>query len=413
MEENKREQYTFGPDEKEILNILGSFENELGDTYKDTKTQIKYYNNFTFNGKSIKGLENIFIVAEKDEEGKIIGYDIYTPDMKKIFSTDSKGNITESIDDDLEQILGKIDINELIKENEVIEKDANGQEMTRLKGISEKEEPKEMEKVLERKGEQKENNDEQEQDKETQKIEQDLEKQGEDLQISKYRKIKESNISKRMPDVFQDATENGIAFSNKLNRFVIISKVNGYYQLNENVEPARMTWKSIISIDPNGEKVERKVPHALMKTNREEKEIAVTIGDYGEVDIETVDVLPCQERVARQVRVDKEGINAEEKEYTEQIIDDSGKEVPHDLAHLSEVLEKEYKVTNTSLEEYERIKTVDDLENLIEEEADRVKMSKAEFKSYVKSADGETLKEKIDNAQEEIVQEYMGRSRPR
>ena len=40
------------------------------------------------------------------------------------------------------------------------------------------------------------------------------------------------------------------------------------------------------------------------KINREDKEIAVNIGQYGEISIETVDVLPCQERVARGVRED-------------------------------------------------------------------------------------------------------------
>lgn len=61
----------------------------------------------------------------------------------------------------------------------------------------------------------------------------------------------------------------------------------------------------------------------------------------------------------------------------------------------------------------EPIHNCEDFEKLIEEEADRVKMSKEGFRGYVKNAEGTTLKEKIDNAQEEIVQEYMGKSRPR
>ena len=65
------------------------------------------------------------------------------------------------------------------------------------------------------------------------------------------------------------------------------------WQLNDRVEPAKITWRTIISIDEQGEKMEREVPYALMKTNREYKEIAVLRGQYGEINIETVDVLPC------------------------------------------------------------------------------------------------------------------------
>ena len=59
------------------------------------------------------------------------------------------------------------------------------------------------------------------------------------------------------------------------------------------------------------------------------------------------------------------------------------------------------------------MKNIEDLENLIGEEADRVKLSKEGFRGYVKNAEGTTLKEKIDNAQAEIIQEYMGNERPR
>lgn len=361
MRENEMDNITFGPDEKEILNILGSFENNLGDKYKDTNTQIKYYNNFKFNGESIDGLENIFIVAEKDEDGKIIGYDIYTPDMRKIFSTDSKGDITESIEG-LEQTLGKLNIKDLIEENNVIDIDENGKEQSRLKGISEKAEPEELQRAIENEDEhgnkQKEveeekqegNENENEQNEETQEIEQDLEEQGEDLQISNYRKIKDNYISERMSEVFQEGTEHGIAFSNKYNRFVIISKVNGHYQLNKNVEPARMTWKSIISVAPDGEKVERKVPHALMKTNRDEKEIAVMIGAYGQIDIETVDVLPCQERVAREVRTDGEGSNKEESFKVREDFKTEGKEYKHDIAHKVQDIEQAQREANKTVD---------------------------------------------------------------
>lgn len=345
MGENKTEQYTFGPEEKEILNILGSFENQLGENLKEIDTEIesvKYYNDFSFNGEFIEGFENIFITVEKDKNGEIT-YNLYNSNMKKILSMDSEGKIKESIED-FEKTLGKINIKELIEENEV--------EKGKLKGISENATSEEMEKALvgkekEKEEEEKENSE----DEETQEIEEDLQEQGEDLRISKYRKIKDSHISERMPEVFQDGTENGIAYSNKLNRFVIISKVNGHYQINENVEPARMTWKTIISIDPDGNKVERKVPHALMQLpNNQEKEIAVTLDEYGDADIETVNVLPCQERVARHVRSEGEGIEKEENLEMRTEFKTEGKEYEHDLAHQVKEIEQAQKDENKTVD---------------------------------------------------------------
>lgn len=146
-----------------------------------------------------------------------------------------------------------------------------------------------------------------------------------------------------MPEVFGGAEEHAQAFSRKLNRFVMIEKVNGKWQLNENVEPAQMTWKSIISIDEQGEKIERKVPYALMKTNREDKEIAVNIGQYGEISIETVDVLPCQERVARGVREDGQGQEGEESSQVRREFNTNGKEYTHELAHQVENVENDEK----------------------------------------------------------------------
>jgi len=418
MEENKMEKYTFGENEKEILNILGSFEQELEQKDRDTNNEIRYYNNFTFNGKTVDGLKNIFITIERNEDGEIIGYNVYSPDMKKILSTDENGQITECIEE-LEKVLGKIDIRQLIQENEIGEDE---KPTGRLKGISEKSEPEELQRSIDKEDEhgykirqqdgeeQLEENDEQEKDDETKLVEENLNQQGEDLRITSYRKIKDSKVSERMPEVFQNGVENGIAFSKTLNRYVIISKINGNYQLNENIQPAQMTWKTITSISPDGEKIERRVPHALMRIqNNDKKEIAVTIGQYGDVDIETIDVLSCQERIARSVREDGEDIKEEEHNDVTREFQTEGIQYQHEIAHKIKILKEEYNVTEINIDEVKDL----NIEKLIEEEADRVKMSKEGFRNYVKQASGKTIKEKISNAQEEIVDEYMGRRRPR
>ncbi len=359
MEENKTEQYTFGTDEKETLQKIATVETSVGQHIQQKSQRelvaTKYYSEFVINTK--RGpvtLNNVFITAERNQDGKMSYHFRWIRENKDGEQTIEENLVVDEngkvyAPDGLKDYLGdaEIDIEELMSEND--------SEKGRLKGISEKAEPEEMKKAL--KGEDKqrdkapeEEKQDKEQDEETQEVEEDLEEQGEDLRISKYRQIKDSHIGERMPEAFGDGAENGVAFSNKLNRFVIISKVNGHYQLNENVQPARMTWKSIISINPNGESVERKVPHALMKTNRDDKEIAVTIGQYGEVDIETVDVLPCQERIAREVRSDGEGADKQESLEVRNEFKQEGKEYKHDIAHRVKDIEQAQKDANQTVD---------------------------------------------------------------
>ena len=182
----------------------------------------------------------------------------------------------------------------------------NDIEKGRLKGISEKSIQKSE--IEQSKEEQK----QEEPNDETQEIAEDLEAQGEDLELINIRKIKDPNVKQRMPEVFGEAEEHAQAYSKKLGKYVMLENKDGKWQINDKVEPAKPTMRSIISIDEQGESIERKVPYALMKTNRDDKEIAVNLGAYGEIEIETVDVLPCQERVARGVREEGQGLEGEE-----------------------------------------------------------------------------------------------------
>lgn len=328
-------------EDKDIIEILSSFERELEEKLQESKLElerVKYYETFQINEIDFR---NIFMTIEKDTDGNTT-YHLYCGDASnEILSVDENGNI-EIKNAELGKYLEKLDFNELIEENE--------QHLERLKGISKKASPEEMEKALKGEDSSKKEQEPNETDKEEQ-IDDDLKEQGEDLEISKYRKIKDTHIDERMPEVFKDGEENGIAFSNKLNRFVIISKVNGQYQLNENVEPARMTWKTIISIEPNGQEVERKVPHALMKLlDNAEKEIAVTLDEYGTPSIETVDVLPCQERIARQVREDGEGIEREESLETRRDFETQGKGYKHDIAHQVKEIEQAQRDENKTVD---------------------------------------------------------------
>ncbi len=331
MEEKKSAQYTFGPEEKQILAILDSFEQELQARLQENNGEvenIKYYEKFKMGDIDFN---NIFITTEKDAEGNFTFHVFSGSSSNEILAVDKDGKVS-SIIPELEAYLSNINLEEVIAENE--------KEPGRLKGISEKMTPEEVKEMLEGKekivDEEEQETDEQQEDKgETteEKIKKDLEEQGEDLEISNYRKIKDKNVAERMPQVFGNSEENGIAYSNKLNRFVMLTKVNGKFKINDNVEPAQTAWKTIISIDENGESIEKRVPHALMETSNDKQEIAITYGPYGEIDIETVEVLPCDERIARGVRMQGEDATQEESYQIRNEFETEGTEYSHELAH--------------------------------------------------------------------------------
>ena len=330
MEENKSAQYTFGPEEKQILAILDSFEQELQARLQENNGEvenIKYYEKFKMGDIDFN---NIFITTEKDAEGNFTFHVYSGSSSNEILAVDKDGKVS-SIIPELEAYLSNINLEEVIAENE--------KEPGRLKGISEKMTPEEVKEIIEGKvvdGEETKKDNQQEQDEGKQKeeqIEENLEEQGEDLEISNYRKIKDKNIAERMPQVFGNSEENGIAYSNKLNRFVMLTKVNGKFKINDNVEPAQTAWKTIISIDENGESIEKRVPHALMETSNDKQEIAITYGPYGEIDIETVEVLPCDERIARGVRMQGEDATQEESYQIRNEFETEGTEYSHELAH--------------------------------------------------------------------------------
>lgn len=334
MENNKTEQYTFAPEEKEILQKMDVVEASVNAQNIQEKNQreivaTKYYSEFVINTE--KGpitLKDVFITAEQDQNGKTSYHFRWINENEKgeqvvseCLAIDADGKVKTS--GDLAKYLGEeLDIEGLMELNDL--------EKGRLKGASEK--VSKLEK------------DEQDNSKE-QEIDQDLQEQGQDLGLTNIREIKDiQNIKERNPDVFGDSDEHAQGYSQTLGRFVMVEKVQdggkSRWQLNEKVQPAQTTLRTIISIDEKGEKIEKKVPYALMKTNRSDKEIAVLYGQYGIVNIETVDVLPCQERVARQVREQGEDRNGQEDAQIRRDFKAGGKEYTHDFAHQVEEIEE-------------------------------------------------------------------------
>ena len=337
MENNKTEQYTFAPEEKEILQKLNVVEASVNAQNIQEKNQreliaTKHYSEFVINTE--KGpitLKNVFITAEQDQNGKTSYHFRWINENEKgeqiieeCLSIDGDGKVhTEG---DLAKYLGEeLDIEELMKSNDL--------EKGRLKGVSEKISKVEKDEQTNDKGD------------ESQEIDQDLKEQGQDLGLINVREIKDiQNIKERMPEAFENSDEHAQGYSQTLGKFVMVEKVKdgkkSKWQLNEKVEPSQPTRRKIISIDEKGENIEKEVPYALMKTNRSDKEIAVTYGQYGTVNIQTVDVLPCQERVARQVREQGEDGNGQEDAEIRREFKAGGKEYTHDLAHQVEEIEE-------------------------------------------------------------------------
>lgn len=414
MDENKTEQYTFGADERATLEKLRQLEAsvEQNNQRKNQRELIttKYYSEFIINTR--KGpvtLNNVFITAERNKEGEmsyhfrwIAKKENGEQTIEENLVVDENGNVFAS--EGLKYYLGdaEIDIEELIVEND--------NEKGRLKGISER--------VLDddsQRDKQQDKEDrvqEEEQEAKNQKIEEDLAEQGEEVKIGKYREIKDDKIADRMPEVFEKGKKYGIAEDKVTGDCIIIEKENGQYKKNENVESGKKTTKRIFSIQPNGKLKESEIPDQSMRIkNNPQIELALEKDEYGDLEVQTVQVTPCESKVARPVQM--QGQTPEEhqepKEVTDTLEQKGGEQFVDEIAHKKKELEETYNVTETHIEELREL----DIEDLMQEEADRVKISKEGFKEYVKNAEGKTLQEKIHNVQEEIEQEYMGNKRPR
>ena len=146
-----------------------------------------------------------------------------------------------------------------------------------------------------------------------------------------------------------------------------------------------------------------------MKTNREDKEIAVNIGQYGEISIETVDVLPCQERVARGVREAGQGQEGEESSQIRREFNTNGKEYTHELAHQVENVEEQQKESGQEVDS--QITEADYIPNtdktwgeLMEETGDSLPNLVERYNNEMAKSSG---KEESKNIVQKIIDDYQ------
>lgn len=348
--------------EKQILNIMASFENDLSKKLQENKSElekVKYYEQFSIGNIKNNNISfyGVFITEEKDEKGKI-SYHMYCGDSSyEILSVDSDGNL--KIREGLEDYFGDLDLEELIAENE--QKEGN------LKGMSEKTRP---ESIKEKNKEQnKEQSEEENKENKEEQINRDLGE--EDLEIQDYKKIKDERLDEQIGDEFKGAEEKGIAYSKKLDAYVFVIKKDGQYQKPEGFEPSKLTMKTVYNINKDGEQIEKKVPYAIMETDNPDKELSISLDQYGYVETGMVDKMPCNERVERQLK---------------------GQEGKGDNNLVEEKSGNIESMNRNNLNE----------ESLIAAEAAKDKVTVPEFKRLLGKVEGENLMEKIDNVHQII-----------
>ena len=182
---NQTERHEYSQDERRILEILATFENELNYKLQEEKRElksIKYYEEAEL--KNIK-FKNIFITIQKNENGNL-SYHIYDKDGKEIITigTDGKIKTIPGLEDYFKDSHFNI-------ENEM---KINDKEPGRLRGISEKMDKEEMQNELR---EQKEN-----ENQANLGIEESIIEQGNELGLNPIRKITDTTLSEKIPEIF-------------------------------------------------------------------------------------------------------------------------------------------------------------------------------------------------------------------
>ena len=400
MEEEKKIS-TFTANEKETMEKLDQFESDMKENLTEGEriSSIEYYEKLKIKD-NLEINSDIYIAKITKEDGtEKVG--IYAKDSNNLLGYINEEGHIEFIDPLLRSLELELTLEDL-KELNIENIRAKSEELT----------PEELEEYIEK---QKEDNvkDDKKEEKEKKDLEDKneeeankelMENEGQDLGITYYRKIKDSRLQLEFPELKRKKL--GLAYSSKLGQYIITEKDENGIRITDEIKPAKPTMRSVISIDENGDNVERKSPHALMKTNRKDIEMSITIDTYGYIELGKVRVTPCNERVERPVRIQSK-TNTPENDVIEAT--DTEKE-NHEIAHnFEEGEEKGLEIQSLNM--------VIDLGNgettTIEKEAEKAKVSPEEFLNLYNEAEGKNPKEKIDNAHEEIEEQFRGNERKR
>lgn len=390
------------------------FEEMQNYEYNSDINKIEYFEEFNIEECT---LQDIYVVTKENEK-----IEIYMGSVKnKILDIDEKGNINVA-----EKMQPILDSHDLVKEDILSNKE-------NLKGYVQEATVEEMQEVLEEMDENSEeakelqeakNEKNKEEAKKGEKglnkaIENDLAESGlpKDLGIMNYKKIIDSRMREEFPETVEGTEEVGVAYSTKLNSFILVAKTSEGFRMAEGVEMSKPTMYSVISIDEDGDTVEKKVPNAMMKTNKANKELAISIDTYGYYEVEKVDRTPGNNRIANKLegQGERERVTKETKVNT-----DIKRQTRTKMDELADNYQENYNDGDTvqSFDDLEQnddwvITLSDGTEISMEKEAEKARVSVEEFIRIFKEAEGKDAKEKLENTQEEIEEQYTHISRDR
>lgn len=408
--------------EKVILEKISVFTEELEKKKKEILSQekikeIKYYEEFNLNKFDF---EDVYVVILEDEEKDKISEVYLESPNKKIIRMNEK--IKElAIDENIQKVLEQNSISqEEIKE--FIEELNEDNLKVKTENIPAE---KMVEELKNREKENKENNSNQKNDNQkNEKANNEEEKKKQmskqiaknsniqkDLEITYYKEIIDDRFKVEFPEICSKASEVGIAYSKKLNSFIVVSKNEKGFQIADGTIPSKSTMKTVISIDKKGENVEERTPYALIRTKDPNKEISINIGDSGALQIEKIDRTVSNYRIGRQL--DSKGDYKKSTKEVKDLTQTSNKNGNRALDNMA----KNYK---ENAEIGDKIQTIDDIQRndewiidledgsqiVMEEEAKKAKVSFEEFKYYYINADGKNPEEKLENAHEDIEEHY-------
>ncbi len=147
-------------------------------------------------------------------------------------------------------------------------------------------------------------------------ISEDLSPDGEDLQITYYRPIIDKTFKSEFAETCQGAKEIGMAYSEKLKSYILVAKYQDKFEIAKGTEPAKATMKQVYSIDREKQEINKESPKAIMPINGNgykngTKELSVTIGQYGYIETQVVDVSRENVRIGKDIQEQGESIKQE------------------------------------------------------------------------------------------------------
>lgn len=396
--------------------IADAYFEEMKDfEFESNVKKIEYFEEFNIEECS---LQDIYVVTKEDKKNKE-KIEIFMGNAKnKIIDIDEKDNI--KVSKNMEKIL---DPHDLVKEDIMSNqenlkgyiREATVEEMQDV--LSEMDEnSKEAKEIKEMKKEKNEEEAKKGNKNQDKAIENDLVESGlpKDLGIMNYKKIIDSRMRAEFPEAVEGTEEVGIVYSTKLNSFIMIAKTDEGYKMANGIEMSKPTMLSVLSIDEDGDTVEKKVPNAMMRTSRSNKELAITMDCYGYFEVEKVDRTPGNNRIANKLESqgEREIVTKETKINT-----DIKRQTALKMDRLVENYEENLQGGDTvqsydDLEQNEDwVITLDDGTVIeMEEEARKANVSVEEFIRLYNESEGKDAKEKIENTHDEIEEQYTHRS---